>query len=87
MEQISFYLEKFKTLGAGERLVKKTVADAVHSLLRVSIPLEDITIKKNGVACLKNIEPALRAELFMRHTEVLLKMKEALGPKAPSRVR
>lgn len=76
MENISFYLEKFKTLEPPHVSVKKAVARTVESMFGAILPAEHITIQNNTVYI--STHPALKSELYMRKGEVLQEIEKVL---------
>lgn len=78
MEQISFFLEKFKTLGLESSLVKDLFIKTVGKILNAELSSEDIKIK-DGVIYV-SAHPALKSELFLKRQILLSELVKSLGP-------
>lgn len=82
MLNISSFLERFKTLGAAELLLKEELASAITQIIRVPIERKSITIK-NGVVFVK-CSPAVKSAIFINKLAIMEKIKH---PSAISDVR
>ena len=78
MEQISFFLEKFKSLGLTASEAKRIFLDAVKIILSIELPVGDITYK-DGTMYVK-AEPAIKSELFLKQRIILRELAKNLGP-------
>ncbi|MDO8590633.1 MAG: hypothetical protein Q7R65_01500 [bacterium] len=78
MEQISFFLEKFKTLGLDSALIKKVFIEEVEKILNTKISSDDIKIKE-GILYVK-AHPALKSELFIKRQLFIDELSKVLGP-------
>ncbi len=74
MFNIASYLEKFKNLGLGERLLKEAIRTSVKEILKLDLDNKDILIK-NGEVTFK-ISPAIKNAIFIKKTAVLKRMEE-----------
>ncbi len=78
MEQISFFLEKFKTLGLESTLVKEVFIGEVEKILHAKLNAEDVKIR-DGVLYVK-AHPALKSELYMKRELFISELSKILGP-------
>ncbi|MSU55493.1 MAG: hypothetical protein EXS46_03075 [Candidatus Taylorbacteria bacterium] len=85
MEKISFFLERFKTLGLDSLLIKQVFVDVVKKNLNIILPLEDLDIK-NGVVSVR-AHSALKSELRIKKTVILEEVSKILGPTKISALR
>ncbi len=85
MEKISFFLEKFKSLGLGDIAVKKIFSELVEKHLNLKLELADIVIRE-GVLYVK-ASPALKSELFIKRQFFLKELSNNLGPTKISGLR
>ena len=76
MEQISFFLAKFKNLGLQEAETKHAFVIAVEHAVGVALPLESITIS-NGTFFV-TAHPALKSELYIKRTAILQELETTL---------
>lgn len=77
MEQISFFLEKFKTLGLGDIATKRVFAEQVEKVLHIKLNSTDITLR-DGVLYVK-AHPVLKSELYMKKKLVIDELSKVLG--------
>ncbi len=77
MEQISFFLEKFKNLGLSSVVAKSAFIEAVEKILKVKIPPEAVELK-NDIFFVQ-AHPALKSELYLKRELVLKEMSKTLG--------
>ena len=77
MEQIAFYLEKFKTIGADSIIVKRVFIESVQKVFGITLTTSDVVIK-DGVVRL-SAHPALKSELFLKKTLLLQEISKILG--------
>ena len=78
MEQISFFLEKFKTLGLDSALMKQIFIETVQKNLKTTLSKEDIEIR-DGTVYVK-AHPALKSELRIKQQALLEELSSILGP-------
>jgi len=78
MQQISFFLEKFKTLGMDSILTKKVFTDTVEKILNTKLPSDTIRIK-DGTIFVK-AHPSLKSELYIKREILLAELSKTLGP-------
>ncbi|KKT45266.1 MAG: hypothetical protein UW34_C0001G0025 [Parcubacteria group bacterium GW2011_GWA2_44_15] len=78
MEKISFFLEKFKTLGLEPALVKIAFIEKVERILHAKLNPENIKIK-DGVLYIK-AHPTLKSELYMKRRLFVDELSKILGP-------
>ena len=76
MQEISFYLEKFKNISPPHDAVKKAVARAIERLFGEVLHSEHISVRNNTVYI--TTHPALKSELYIRKGEVLQEIEQAL---------
>ena len=74
MFNIAQYLDKFKTLGQGERILKQTIQLTLKETLNLEIDIQSITIK-NGEILFK-VSPAIKNLLFIKKQLLLDKIQE-----------
>ena len=77
MQQVSFFLEKFKTLGADSVSVKEAFIKSAQKIFNIKIELSDIQIK-NGTIYIK-AHPALKSEIFLKREALLRELTDILG--------
>lgn len=78
MEKISFFLEKFKSLGLETVAVKGVFIEQVEKILHIKLSPEDITIK-DDVLFIK-AHPALKSELYLKKKILVDEVSKVLGP-------
>ena len=78
MEQISFFLERFKSLGLDSSLLKQVFIETVQKTLKVTLSKEDVQIR-DGVVSVK-AHPAFKSELRIKRKEILEDLSGILGP-------
>ena len=69
MFNISSYLEKFKSIGMQDALLKEKTTTLIQERFGITINKKDITYK-NGIMTLK-VPPILKTEIFMKKQEFL----------------
>ena len=74
MFNIASYLEKFKNLGLGERLLKEAIRTSVKEVMKVDLDAKDISIK-NGEVVFK-VSPAVKNAIYMKKAAILKRMAE-----------
>ncbi len=78
MEQISFFLEKFKTLGLESALAREVFIERAEKILRAKIDPRDVKIK-DGVLYVR-AHPALKSELYLKRKLFMDELSKILGP-------
>ncbi|MEK7574816.1 MAG: hypothetical protein AAB511_01135 [Patescibacteria group bacterium] len=78
MQQITFFLEKFKSLGLETVAVKTVFVETVEKILNTKLPLESVTLK-DGVISVK-AHPVLKSELYMKRSILVSELSKILGP-------
>lgn len=78
MEQISFFLERFKTLGLDSSLVKEAFIETVRKNLKITLSKEDVEVR-DGTVYVK-AHPALKSELRIKRQALLAELSSILGP-------
>ena len=74
MWNISQYLDKFKNLGLGERLLKEAIRTSVKEVLKFDLDTKSILIK-NGEVTFK-VTPAMKNAIFIKKAQILKRMEE-----------
>ena len=77
MFNISSYLEKFKSLGLSETLLKENLIATIASLAGVKITRKDITFK-NAVAYI-SVSAVAKNRSFIKKTAILAKIQAEKG--------
>lgn len=79
MEKISFFLEKFKSLGLDSLLVKQTFVDSVKKIVGISLPVSSVELRDGTIFV--TASPIVKSELFLKRTLLLDDVARILGPK------
>jgi hypothetical protein len=74
MFNIASFLDKFKNLGLGERLLKEVVRTSVKEVLDLDLDLKTIFIK-NGEVTFK-VSPAMKNAIYIKKAMILKRMEE-----------
>ncbi len=85
MEKISFFLEKFKTLGLEGVLAKRVFIEAVAKALGVTLLPNSVELRQ-GTFFVK-AGPALKSELYMKREIILAELAKVLGSKGGKEIR
>ena len=85
MEQVSFFLEKFKSLGLNSLIAKSVFIEAVEKILKVKISAENIELK-NDTFFVK-AHPTLKSELYMKREVILNEVYKNLGFEQSKKIR
>lgn len=85
MEQISFFLEKFKNLGLASEAVKRAFIETVEKTTGASLPPGSVAVKDDTIFV--KARPALKSELFIKREQILAGLFKLLGKAAPARLR
>ena len=78
MEQISFFLGKFKDVGLSSILIKQAFVVATEHIVKVTVPVGDISLRE-GTLHIKG-HPALKSELYLKRELILAEVAKRLGP-------
>ena len=78
MEKISFFLEKFKTLGLESVAIKQVFIEQVEKILHTKLKSEAVQIK-DGVLHIK-AHPVLKSELYLKRQIFIDEVSKILGP-------
>jgi Cu/Ag efflux protein CusF len=74
MFNISLFLEKFKNLGQGERLLKEAISSSVKEIVGFDLDTKNINLK-NGEVIFK-VSPALKNAIYIKKELILKKIKD-----------
>lgn len=74
MFNIAQYLEKFKNLGLGERLLKEAIRTSIKEVLNFDLDTKKILVK-NGEVTFK-VTPAMKNAIFIKKAAILKRMVE-----------
>lgn len=70
MENISSYLNKFKTVGVKEMEAKEKIIHLMEKSFKINLSKKDV-IFKNGIATLK-VAPIIKNEILVKKTKLLV---------------
>lgn len=85
MEQISFFLKKFKTLGLSSVIAKSAFIEAVEKVLKTKLPFESVELKEETFFV--KAHPALKSELYLKREIVLTELSKTLGSLGSKKIR
>lgn len=85
MKEISFFLEKFKTLGLDSALIKRAFVETVEKLLHVALKPSDVEVR--GETVYVKAHPILKSELFIKREEIIAELAKVFGRAGPARLR
>ncbi len=85
MIEIKDLLLQFQNLLVSEEVKKESIRNIISKVVGVQISSEDIKIKNNTIYL--NIKPVYKNELFLKREQILKKLAESLGKKAPKELR
>ena len=74
MFNITSYLEKFKNLGQGERLVKEMICLVIGEVVHIDLTPAEVQVK-NGEVLLK-VSPAVKNVIYIKKEAILKKLRE-----------
>jgi len=77
MEQISFFLAKFKNLGLGDAAAKAAFTEVVEKILGVKLEPRSVNLKDGTFFV--NANSAIKSELFLKRTKILADLALSLG--------
>lgn len=79
MQQISLYLEPFKSLGLENILFKETIREVVLKHTGVKLETKDISLHKNNISL--TVSPIQRSEVFIKREQIIKDIVDTLGKK------
>jgi hypothetical protein len=85
MQSISFYLEKFKTLGKSESFLKQTLIRIIEDQLHVTIPVEHVTLR--GEQIFIQASPVVKSEIFMKKETIQTRLQGELSSHSSKDIR
>jgi hypothetical protein len=85
VQEIQFFLEKYKKLAPPDDTVRSEFVRVAEKLIGVQIPKKDVSVR-NGTLYVK-ASPALKSELFMRRRIITKEMELLLAKKTPNDIR
>ena len=74
MFNIATYLEKFRNLGQGERLLKEAIRTSIKEVLNFDLDTKDISVK-NGEVIFK-VSPGQKNTIYIKKAAILKRMEE-----------
>ncbi len=74
MFNIAAYLDKFKNLGLGERLLKEAIRTSVKEILSFDLDTKNILLK-NGEVTFK-VSPSIKNAIFIKKNAILKRLAE-----------
>lgn len=84
MEQISFFLEKFKSLGGKSIIARQVFIDTVKKIAKADVLPENVEFR-SGTFYIRGISSALKSELYLKKEKIAEEMLKNLGGlKSPS---
>lgn len=85
MEKISFFLEKFKTLGLEGVLSKQVFIETVEKVLGTKLVPSSVEFRQDTFFV--RAEPALKSELYLKRQTILFELEKVLGSKGDKKIR
>lgn len=85
MEQISFFLEKFKSLGLEGALSKQVFIETVEKVLAIKLSSDSVELRQ-GTFFVK-AHPTLKSELYLKREIILTELGNTLGSKSQKNIR
>jgi hypothetical protein len=77
MEQISFFLAKFKNLGLGDAVAKAAFTEVVEKVLGVKLGPESVKLKDGTFFV--SADSVVKSELFLKRSKILTELASFLG--------
>jgi Cu/Ag efflux protein CusF len=74
MFNISLFLERFKNLGQGEKILKEVISSSVKEVVGFDLDTKSINLK-NGEVIFK-VSPALKNAIYIKKELILKKIKD-----------
>ncbi len=85
MENISSFLEKTRKFEPPDITVRKKFVEVVNDLLGIDLNVKDIRVINFEIYV--KASPAVRSEIFLNKIQILDKLKQELGNKAPVNIK
>lgn len=85
MEKISFFLEKFKTLGGDSIFLKSEFIRIVREVTKVEIAPAQVELR--GPALYVKTLPALKSELYLKKNAILSELSKTIKNRKVEAVR
>lgn len=77
MFNLQQYLEKFKHLGAEERILKEVIKEKIKQILKIEI--EEKNISTRGDEIIIKAAPTIKNSIYIKKEEILKAIKETGG--------
>ena len=85
MIEIKDLLVRFQNILLSEKGKKEVVRKIISEVIKTEINSEDIEIKNNTIYL--NIKPIYKNEIFLKQEQILSRLEESFGKKAPQDIR
>ena len=85
MIEIKDLLARFQNILLSEKGKKEVVRKVISGVIKTEINSEDIEIKNNTIYL--NIKPIYKNEIFLKQEQILSRLEESFGKKAPQDIR
>ncbi|KKT45122.1 MAG: hypothetical protein UW34_C0005G0008 [Parcubacteria group bacterium GW2011_GWA2_44_15] len=85
MKEISFFLEKFKSLGLEGALSKQVFIETVEKILSVKLPPSSVELRQETFFV--KAHPTLKSELYLKREAILVEFAKTLGSKGERKIR
>ncbi|MDO8482978.1 MAG: hypothetical protein Q7S86_04135 [bacterium] len=85
MEQISFFLEKFRTLGLEGALSKQVFIEAVEKVLAFKLSSDSVELRQDTFFV--KAHPTFKSELYLKREIILAELLKTLGSKGEKKIR
>lgn len=85
MQQISFFLERFKKLGLDKNLSVSIFINVVGSVIKTKLPAESVSFK-DGTFFVR-AHPTLKSELFLKKEKILTELSKLLSSQGERKIR
>lgn len=85
MQQISFFLERFKKLGLDKDLSVPIFIDVVARVVKTKLPNEAVTFKDGTFFV--HAHPTLKSELFLKKEKILNELSKVLSSQGEKKIR
>jgi len=82
MEQISFFLAKFKNLGLDDALAREAFIEIINKTLGVKLDQKSVRLKDGTFFV--SAHPGIKSELFLKREKILESLSKTLGEKKRS---
>jgi len=81
MIEIKDLLSRFNNILLSEEGKKESIRSIISEIIKVEIDSKDIKIKNNIIYL--NIKPIYKNEIFLKQSQIFLRLKESLSKKTP----